>query len=326
MDQDEAEWKHLRSRYKMEIRIAKEKKWREFIEEADERTIWVVKKYIDKPPTPYYIPTINNATSNNHKAFEFTKTFFPPLPPATLDDINNTVYPPLVPCQQAVTPHQTHCAVAKTSPKKAPGPDEITNQVLKKSYDIIQHHLHALIQASINTAHFPTIYKTTTTVVLQKPAKPDYTKPNPYHPITLENTMGKIIESTITEILSYISEENNLLPPQHYGGRPGRTGEDTMMTLMEKIYNMWKERAVYSTVFMDVMGAFNNVHHKRLCHNMWKRRVPDFIVRWVESFLTGRSTILRFNGIDSERIAVNAGVPQGSPISLTCTYTTTPIS
>src|SRR5579859_2584948 len=38
------------------------------------------------------------------------------------------------------------------------------------------------------------------------------------------------------------------------------------------------------------------------------------MVRWVESFLTGRSTILRFNGIDSERIAINAGVPQGSPM------------
>src|SRR5579859_7369154 len=275
----------------------------------------MAKKYIDNPPMPYYIPAVNNATSNSRKTFEFTKTFFPPPPPATLDDINNTIYPQPVPCQQAVTPHQTHHAVSKASPKKAPGPDKITNQVLKKSYDVIQHHLHALVQASINTAHFPAIFKTTTIIVLRKPAKPDYTKPNAYRPIALENTMGKIIESTVTEILSYISEENNLLPPQHYGGRPGRTGEDAMMILAEKIYNTWKEQEVYSVVFMDVAGAFNNVHHERLYHNMWKRRVPSFIVRWVESFLTGRSTILRFHGIDSERIAVNAGVPQGSPIS-----------
>ena len=71
--------------------------------------------------------------------------------------------------------------------------------------------------------------------------------------------MRKIIESTVAEILSYISEENNLLPPQHYGGRPGRTGEDAMMILMEKIYNMWKEQEVYSVVFMDVVESFNNV-------------------------------------------------------------------
>src|SRR5579859_7619419 len=53
--------------------------------------------------------------------------------------------------------------------------------------------LHALVQASINTAHFPAIFKTTTTVVLWKPAKLDYTKPNTYRPIALENTMRKII-------------------------------------------------------------------------------------------------------------------------------------
>ena len=68
MDQDEAEWKNMRSRYKMEIRIAKEKKWREFIEETDERTIGMAKMYIDKPPIPYYISAVNNATSNNRKA------------------------------------------------------------------------------------------------------------------------------------------------------------------------------------------------------------------------------------------------------------------
>jgi hypothetical protein len=49
-DVDEDEWKELRRRYKMEIRVAKEKKWKEFVEEADEKTIWMVKKYIDKPP------------------------------------------------------------------------------------------------------------------------------------------------------------------------------------------------------------------------------------------------------------------------------------
>jgi retron-type reverse transcriptase len=66
---------------------------------------------------------------------------------------------------------------------------------------------------------------------------------------------------------------------------------------------------------MDVTGTFNNVHHERLIHNMKKRKVPNFIVRWTESFLQGRSTRLRFNGVKSERICTNAGVPQGSPIS-----------
>ena len=131
----------------------------------------------------------------------------------------------------------------------------------------------------------------------------------------MENTLGKLIESVVAELLSYVAESYELLPPQHFGGRPGRTGEDAMAILSERIYHAWKEREVYSVVFMDVAGAFNNVHHKRLAHNLRKRMVPEFIVKWTESFLQNRHTRLRFNGVESERIATDAGVPQGSPIS-----------
>ena len=88
-----------------------------------------------------------------------------------------------------------------------------------------------------------------------------------------------------------------------------------MLILTERIHNAWKERDIFSVVFMDVAGAFNNVHHQRLYHNLRKRKVPEFIIKWTKSFLEDRYTQLRFNGADSERIAMGAGVPQGSPIS-----------
>jgi len=66
---------------------------------------------------------------------------------------------------------------------------------------------------------------------------------------------------------------------------------------------------------MDVAGAFNNVHHKRLIHNLRKRRIPLKITRWIESFLQGRSTHTSFNGTQSTSFPTPAGVPQGSPLS-----------
>jgi len=81
------------------------------------------------------------------------------------------------------------------------------------------------------------------------------------------------------------------------------------MMLMERIKHAWKEGATYLAVFMDLAGAFNYVLHVRLIHNLKMRRVPRFIVRWVEHFLQGRSTRMRFNGAESERIYMNVGVP-----------------
>src|SRR5579859_6231271 len=120
---DAMEWRLYRARYKEEIRMAKDRKWRQFVQEADEKTIWMVKKYIDKPPSPYSIPTINQATSNEGKAHKFTLTFFPPPPPANTDDITTATYPTPVTCYQKITPYQIQRALDKLSLKKAPGPD-----------------------------------------------------------------------------------------------------------------------------------------------------------------------------------------------------------
>jgi hypothetical protein len=140
---------------------------KEFVGEADERTIWMVKKYIDSKPTPYYIPTINNAMSNDQKAAEFAATFFPPPLHADLSDIDNSSYSEPTPINTNITLQQLEKAVYKTSPNKAPGPDEISNAVIKKTLDTTRLHLLAMTQASINLGHFPSYFKTTTTIILR---------------------------------------------------------------------------------------------------------------------------------------------------------------
>ena len=168
------------------------------------------------------------------------------------------------------------------------------------------------MQASFRLGYFPRSFKHTTTVVLRKPNK---SKVKAYRPVALENTLGNIMESVVAEIICYLTETYKLLPAYHFGGRPGRSAEDAMMILSESIYKAWKEKKVYTAVFMDVSGAFNNVHHKRLIHNLRQRRIPETISRWINSFLQGRTTQLQLNGTKSESIPTRAGIPQGSPLS-----------
>ena len=119
------------------------------------------------------------------------------------------------------------------------------------------------------------------------------------------------MKSVITEIMNYLNETHELLPPQLYERHPGRCTEDAMMILSESIYQAWKEKKIYTAIFMDVAGAFNNVHHKRLIHNLRKHRIPHAISLWIASFLQDRSTQL---GTKSEHIPTSAGVPQRSPL------------
>ena len=109
----------------------------------------------------------------------------------------------------------------KAITEKALGPDEIPNLILKKSFTTLSQHLLALAQASLESGHFPTIFKESMTIVLRKPNKSDYTKVKAYRPVALENTLGKVMESVVTEIICYLTETYELLPAYHFGGRPG---------------------------------------------------------------------------------------------------------
>jgi len=140
-------------------------------------------------------------------------------------------------------------------------------------------------------------------------------KPNAYRPIALECTISKIVESIVTELLSYLIETHDLLPANHFGACPQCTTEDAMMVLSENIDNAWKRGEIFTAVFMDMAGVFKNVHYNRLIHNMKQRHIPAQIVKLVQSFLSDRTTQLRFNGATSANINIEAGIPPGSPLS-----------
>jgi hypothetical protein len=294
----------------------KQDTWQKFVGEADEHSIWKVNKYLSTISTNTYIPTLEGqAASNTQKTDTLRKTFFPPPPTANLSDIANASYPDPVPTNPNITMTQVKRAIDKLSPNKAPGPDEIPNHVLKRCLSTLQPHILALAQQSMSIGHFPQPFKETITLVLRKPNKPNYTKPNAYRPIALESTIGKVLESIMADHISYLCETFNLLPKHHFGGRPGRTTEDALLILSESIYQAWKDGKVFSAILMDVAGAFNNVHHERLIHNMRKRKISAEITRWILSFLSNRTTRMRFNGITTDPIPTPTGIPQGSPLS-----------
>ena len=70
-----------------------------------------------------------------------------------------------------------------------------------------------------------------------------------------------------------------------------------------------------SLLSLDMAGAFDNVSHERVLHNLRIKRVPKYIVNWAESFLQERATSITLGGKTSAVEEVETGIPQGSPIS-----------
>jgi hypothetical protein len=70
-----------------------------------------------------------------------------------------------------------------------------------------------------------------------------------------------------------------------------------------------------SKLLLDVKGAFDRANKKQLLNRMVQVGMAGNIVRWVDSFLSDRRAMLVIGGRTSETRDIQAGLPQGSPVS-----------
>src|SRR5712671_2875892 len=215
-----------------------------------------------------------------------------------------------------ITADQVSSQLSKLKPYKAPGPDRIPNIVLTKCTDMLTCRLTHIYMCILELSLMFKPWKSFTMIVLRKPGKPRYDLPKAYRPIALLNTMWKVITAIVAEQLTHLAEKHNLLPANHFGGRPGRTTTDAMHLLNGTIKTSWRAGKVTSVLFLDIEGAFPNAVPSRLTHNLRKRRVPGKIVNFVHNMLRDRITTLKFDGFNSEMIGIDNGIGQGDPLSM----------
>jgi len=209
------------------------------------------------------------ATSNVEKGTALAKGFFP-WKPQTQDPQEGTVYPKACSKASKVTEEQIQKQLKKLKPYKAPGPDSIPNIVLTKNADLLTKRLLPIyvVMLDKNLQYSP--WKMFTTVVLCKPGKPHYDVPKAYQPIVLLNTMWKVLSVIVADQISFLTENYQLLPRNHFGGCPGWTTTDAMHLLTLRIKAAWHAGKVAAVLFLDIKGAFPNTVPERLVHNLRK--------------------------------------------------------
>lgn len=134
---------------------------------------------------------------------------------------------------------QIKSQLSKLKPYKAPGPNSIPNIVLTKCADALANRLLPIYRAMTENTLYYDPCKMSTTVVLRKPGKPRYDTPKAYRPIALLNTLCKVLTAIMAELMTFYMEKYQLLPPNHFRGRPGRTTTDAIHLLVHKIKDSW---------------------------------------------------------------------------------------
>ncbi len=157
---------------------------------------------------------------------------------------------------------------------KALGPDQIPNEVLKVIMPQISSHLKQIFNNSFSIGYYPSHFKESIIIILRKEGgNKDFTSPKNYRPISLLNTVEKIIEAVLAARISYMATTHNFLPKTHFEGRHRSCLGTAMHHLLETIYAAWNENQIASLLIMDVSAAYPNTSHQRLPHHLRKRRI-----------------------------------------------------
>lgn len=178
------------------IRKSLRKAHRDKIEEASQspESLWRLAKRARNRgnQAPSITPPIEKAQTREEvadpreKAALFRDTFFPDPPQADLDDIATAQYPEPVTLPE-ITEKEVVDAIKATKALKGPGPDGIANKALQAGALALEKHLTGIFNSSIALECCPAHFRCSTTVVLRKPGKDNYTVPKAYRPIALLN-------------------------------------------------------------------------------------------------------------------------------------------
>ncbi|CAG8891920.1 unnamed protein product [Penicillium nalgiovense] len=299
------------------IEKAKSSHWKQFLDEAGEGKPWKAATYMKPRETWGCVPALrvgsDDCTQNEDKARAFMDAFFPAMntpeiSPPTATETELQWHP--------ITELEIERSLKAAKGNTAPGEDNLPMLVWKKLWKYLKVFIVSIFTVCIELGHHPRQWRSAKIIVLRKPGKPDYSAPGAYRPISLLNTLGKLLEAVMARRLSYVAEKHSLLPNSQFGGRPGRTTEQALLVLSSAIDKAWYKHKVVTLIAFDLKGAFNGVNKTSLDASLQARRIPIVARKWIASFMSDRHANIGFDDFRTETAPlVNAGLAQGSPLS-----------
>ena len=75
---------------------------------------------------------------------------------------------------------------------------------------------------------------------------------------------------------------------------------------------LWTRAMKCVLCFFDISKAFDTVPHLPLLHTLIEIGIDPYLIRWIYSYLAGRSQFVCVDGCISNKLSVLSDVPQGS--------------
>ena len=209
------------------------------------------------------------------------------------------------------TPKEIKRAIMKTKSKKAPGIDGIQNIVLKYLPKKAIVQITYIFNACLKQGYFPSGWKKAKILPIHKPGK-DKTLPQSYRPISLLNTLSKLLEAIILNRLHKHELEHKQLIPEQFGFRSKHWTVQQLARLTDSVSLNFNINKSTCALFLDMEKAFDTVWHEGLITKLKNCNIDQYLIKIINSYLKNRTFVVGINNNVSTEKSVAAGVPQGS--------------
>ncbi|PZC76339.1 hypothetical protein B5X24_HaOG204786 [Helicoverpa armigera] len=213
-----------------------------------------------------------------------------------------------------VTGVDLRVAVARLKAKNtAPGPDGLPGKAWVLALEALGPRLRGLLSACLERGQFPLRWKTGKLVLIRKPGRPA-DSPSAYRPIVLLDEVGKLFERVVAHrLVAHLGGIGPDLADHQFGFRKGRSTVDAIMRVRALTTGDAVSRGgVVLAVSLDIANAFNTLPWSCIREALRYHRVPTYLRRVVEAYLSDRSIIYPGHNGEWKRREMSCGVPQGS--------------
>lgn len=133
-----------------------------------------------------------------------------------------------------------------------------------------------------------------------------------YRPISILNSMSKILEKHVYNITMEYVKKNNIIHPNQYGFQPGKRISTLLSEISGKIYSNLDRGEYTMCIMIDYKKAFDTLGHETIIRALHRIGIRGQLLEWYREYLRERKYVVNITDVESEEIDLESGVPQGS--------------
>lgn len=212
----------------------------------------------------------------------------------------------------------TETEIIRTATKlkshKAPGIDNVTNELIKNSTPAIFKLCVKLFNVMIETGAVPVNWCTGMIKPLYK-KKGDPKNPDNYRGITLLSCVSKWFTATVHARCYKFLDENRILGEEQAGFRAEYSTSDQCLSLQLFIELRLQKRKRLYCAFIDFRKAFDLVDRTYLWRKLYRSGLTGNIIEVIKNIYRGANSVVNLEGEMSTGFQCNIGVRQGENLS-----------